>query len=91
MVHKEGKMRRAGLKPQSEKGRGLGQPQGERVNVDQKLRWCSAGGGRWYLGHVKDAGGNQLSGEPIQPLVEAHAAASVTALNVPAPPAAQLV
>lgn len=43
------------------------------------------------LRHVQHAGGHQLSGEPVEALVEPHAAAGVAALYVPAPPAAQLV
>lgn len=43
------------------------------------------------LRHVQDAGGHQLSGEPVEALVQAHAAAGVAALYVPAPPTAQLV
>lgn len=70
------------------------------MNQAQRLGVCvqisggwveSACGGRRHLGDVQDAGSYQLSGEPIQPLVEAHPAAGVTALNVPAPPTAQLV
>lgn len=48
-------------------------------------------GGRRHLGHVQDASSHQLSGEPIQPLVEAHPTAGVTALDVPASPTAQLM
>lgn len=45
----------------------------------------------WLLGHVQDPCRHQLPGEPVQPLVESHPAAGVAALDVPAPPAAQLV
>lgn len=53
---------------------------------EEGRRWLGAS-----LGHVQDPRGHQLPGEPVQALVEAHATAGVTALDVPAPTAAQLV
>lgn len=43
------------------------------------------------LRHVQDAGGHQLSREPVEALVQPHAAAGVAALYVPAPPTAKLM
>ena len=46
------------------------------------------GGG---LGHIQDPSSHQLPGEPVQALMEAYPTAGIAALDVPAPPAAQLM
>lgn len=90
MILREGKNRRAGLQPRvrlrvhvlSELMNGvLGLGLQGRVNLEEADP----------LGNVQNSSSHQLSGQPIQTLVEAHPTAGVTALDVPAPPTAQLV
>lgn len=79
MVHKEEKMRLEAAERRFESCRESGWALG--VSREGGLRLCD----------VQNPRSHQLPGEPVQPLVEARAAASVAALDVPAPPAAQLV
>lgn len=92
-VHEGGRRMSGGLKPRCCLGSQRTGEEGWSGGGIRKGRVSGGERGRegGHLGHVQDASSHQLSGQPIQPLVQAHPAAGVTALDVPAPPAAQLV